>query len=113
MSVVRVKDGVEFTVIAPGGFRILAAIDLCASQFGSDLTITSACDGEHSGPNDPHHRGEAYDVRSHDFPNVTKVGILNGIMGALGWDRFFGFLESPGTENEHFHFQVKKGTVYP
>jgi hypothetical protein len=34
-------------------------------------------------------------------------------MTYLGWDRFYGFLESPGTDNEHFHVQVKKGTVYP
>ena len=31
----------------------------------------------------------------------------------LGWDNFYGFLESPATDNEHWHFQVKKGTVYP
>jgi hypothetical protein len=113
MSVVRVKDGIEFTMIAPGGFRILSAIDQIAAKIGMDLTITSACDGEHSGPNDPHHRGEAYDVRSHDFPDAEKTDFLNSVMTILGWDRFFGFLEAPGTDNEHFHFQVKKGTVYP
>jgi hypothetical protein len=110
--VVRVKSGVLFTVIAPGGFRILSAIDQVAATLNSDLTITSACDGEHSGPADPHHRGEAYDIRSHDFSAEQKQLVLSELTTTLG-DRFYGFLESPGTENEHFHIQVAKGTVYP
>jgi hypothetical protein len=113
MSVVQVKSNVLFTVIAPGGFRILSAIDQCAAKLDSDLVITSGCDGEHSGPADPHHSGNAYDVRSHDFTPEQKDQVLAQIMTILGWDRFYGFLESPNTDNEHFHFQVKKGTVYP
>jgi hypothetical protein len=110
MGVVRVKDGVEFTKIAPGGFRILAVLDSLARQTG-DLTITSACDGEHSGPSDPHHRGEAYDVRTHDLPN--PMGVLQLIIAALGLEFFYAFLEDPSTPNEHIHIQVKKGSVYP
>jgi hypothetical protein len=106
---VFVKEGVLFTIIAPGGFRLLSAIDTAARV--EALTITSACDGEHSGPDDPHHRGEAYDVRSHDLQD--KVRTLNAIMDCLEMERFFGFLEDSGTENEHIHIQVKKGTVYP
>lgn len=112
-SVVQVKSNVLFTIIAPGGFRILSAIDQTAKKLNCDLVITSACDGTHSGPDDPHHRGEAYDVRSHDFSAEQKDLVLAQIMNCLGWDSFYGFLESPGTDNEHFHFQVKKGTVYP
>lgn len=112
-GIVLVKDGVSFDKIAPGGFRILSAIDYTAFKLNLNLTITSACDGEHSGPNDPHHRGEAYDIRSHDFDDATKKNVLNIIMAQLGFDQFYGFLESPNTENEHFHFQVKKGTTYP
>lgn len=112
-GVVQVKSSVLFTVIAPGGFRILSAIDQVAKQMSCDLTITSGCDGLHSGPDDPHHRGEAYDVRSHDFAQDQKDLVLAQIMNKLGWDQFYGFLESPGTDNEHFHFQVKKGTTYP
>src|SRR5579864_7954754 len=111
--VVRVKPGVEFTVIAPAGFRILAALTRAATSFGSDLTITSACDGEHSGPDDPHHRGEAYDIRSHDFPPDTKDVVLRTIMSNLDAATFYGFLEDPGTDNEHFHIQLRKGLVYP
>ena len=113
MSVVRTKAGVAFTVIAPGGFRILSAIDQACAKMGVDFVITSACDGLHSGESDPHHSGNAYDVRSHDFTNEQKDELLKGVMGILGWDRFYGFLESPGLPDEHIHIQVKKGTTYP
>jgi hypothetical protein len=112
MGVILVKSNVLFTVIAPGGFRILSAIDQCAKKLG-DIRLTSACDGEHSGPGDPHHSGNAYDVGSHEFSAERKDLILAQVMNYLGWDYFYGFLESPGTDNEHFHFQVKKGTSYP
>ena len=113
MSVVLVKSNVLFSVIAPGGFRILSAIDRTAAALDCDLVITSACDGLHSGELDPHHRGEAYDIRSHDFSQEQKDRILAQIMTYLGWDRFYGFLESPGTDNEHFHVQVARGKTYP
>ena len=113
MNVVRVKDGALFAEIAPGGFRILSAIDQTARSYGLDLTITSGTDGLHSGPNDPHHRGEAYDLRTHDMTSQQKQDVLDKIMALLGWDCFYGFLESPGTDNEHIHVQVKKGSAYP
>ena len=113
LGVVRVKDGVSFAKIAPAGFRILAAIDLISQTLEIDLTITSACDGTHSGPTDPHHRGEAYDVRSHDLTAEIKQNILSEVMSELGTEHFFGWLEAEGTDNEHFHFQIKKGTTYP
>ena len=106
------KSGVLFNEIKPGGFRILSAIYRVASSLGFDLVITSGCDGEHSGPDDPHHRGEAYDIRSHDFEQDEKDKILAAIITTLG-PAFYAFLESPGTDNEHFHIQVRKGTTYP
>lgn len=110
---VRVKDGVSFAIIAPAGFALLAAIELATWTIDQDLTITSACDGEHSGPDDPHHRGEAYDVRTHDLPN--KYDALKAIQSHLPdyTNRFYAFLEDEGTENEHIHCQIKKGTTYP
>lgn len=111
MGVLRTKDGVLFTVIAPGGFRILSCLDNIAKKMNLNLTITSACDGEHSGPSDPHHRGEAYDVRTHDITE-WKQSVLADIIATLG-PQFYAFLESPDTENEHIHVQVAKGTVYP
>lgn len=111
---VIVKSGVRFSVIAPGGFVLLAAIQATAEDVGEQLEITSACDGEHSGPNDPHHRGEAYDLRTHSLWDKAKV--LNTLIGHLEAnhpERFFAFLEAAETDNEHIHCQVKKGTVYP
>jgi hypothetical protein len=110
MAVVKAKDGVAFTVIAPGGFRILGALDHMAALGTEDLTITSACDGAHSGPDDPHHRGEAYDIRTHDLADKQRtLSILKGMLGTA----FYAFLEDEGTPNEHIHCQVKKGTTYP
>jgi hypothetical protein len=108
---VRVKDGVEFTTISPGGFVMLAAIFGTAQLISHDLTITSACDGEHSGTNDPHHRGEAYDVRTHDLPD--KQLALQTLKQYLDSGRFYVFIEDETEENEHIHMQVAKGTVYP
>jgi hypothetical protein len=110
MGVIRVKPGVQFSQIAPGGFRILAALVDTAAKCNHDITITSACDGEHSGPDDPHHRGEAYDIRSHDLPDPQMV--LAGIRSFLG-DAFFAFLEDPLALNEHIHVQVRKNSTYP
>lgn len=112
MNVVNAKAGVLFTVIAPGGFRILSAIDQVATEVGVDLVITSGCDGLHSGVDDPHHTGNAYDVRSHDLGDV-KEKVIASIMALLGYDRFYGFIEAEGTDNEHFHLQVRKGVPYP
>jgi hypothetical protein len=112
VNVVRTKPGVEFSVIAPGGFVLLSAIEQAAMECRVDLTITSGTDGEHSGPNDPHHRGEAYDVRTHDFSEWVKAQIVSVIQRYAG-PAFYVFLESPGTDNEHIHCQVSKGTNYP
>jgi hypothetical protein len=113
MGCVYYKDGVQFTQIAPAGFRILSALDQTAAKLDVNLIITSACDGIHSGPEDPHPHGKAYDVRSHDFEPEQKDKILSNVMNELGWNHFYGFLESPNTDNEHFHVQQKKGTTYP
>jgi hypothetical protein len=113
MNTVQAKSTALFTKIAPAGFRILSAIDQASQKLAMDLVITSACDGEHSGPADPHHSGEAYDVRSHDFTPDEKDKLLATVMAVLGWDYFYGFLEAAGTDNEHFHFQRRKDTTYP
>jgi hypothetical protein len=110
-NVVRVKPGVLFTVIAPGGFRILAAIVAVAGRIGHDLTITSACEGEHSGVDDPHHLGKAYDIRTKDLPDPGIL--LQEIQVELGVEEFYSFIEGPGTENEHIHVQVRKDVEYP
>ena len=112
MSVILTKPGVLFTIIAPSGFRILEALGVVARTVGHDLTITSACDGEHSGPDDPHHRGEAYDIRTHDLGFVPPLVVLGKLQDELGTTLFYSFLEDAGTENEHIHVQQRHGIVY-
>lgn len=75
------------------------------------ITITSARDGVHSGPTDPHHLGEAFDIRTHGLPDASVSAILDGLRQMLG-GRFFAFLEAQGTTNAHIHVQRRKGTVY-
>lgn len=113
IPVVRVKAGVLFTKIAPAGFRILRAFDQTATSLGIDLEVTSACDGEHSGPADPHHSGEAYDLHTQSYTSETKAKILDTIIRILGTEYFYTFLEDAGTPNEHIHSQRKRGTVFP
>jgi hypothetical protein len=110
MSIVLVKPGVQFTIISPAGFRILWALTEVATG-GADITITSACDGLHSGVDDPHHRGEAYDIRCHDAADPAIL--LQDIQHVLGTGLFFSFIEDPGTPNEHIHVQKRKGVEYP
>ena len=119
-GVVRVKDGVTFPAvvglykgtIAPGGFMLLAAIQHAASATDLDLTITSGSDGCHSGEMDPHHRGEAYDIRTHDHTEEQVAEILKAMVDFLG-PQFYVFLEAAGTDNAHIHGQVRKDTVFP
>jgi hypothetical protein len=110
--VIRVKPGVRFTTVAPAGFLILTALKAASRKLGKDLTITSGTDGLHSGPLDPHHLGEAFDIRSHDFPEALRPVVLKAIMEELDPARFYGFLEAPGQANEHFHLQRRKGTMF-
>lgn len=81
------------------------------SKLGFDITITSGTDGAHSGPNDPHKRGEAFDIRSNTLTSTQKTLLLGFIQNALG-SRFFAFLENPGDAAEHVHVQIAKGTTY-
>jgi hypothetical protein len=108
----KTKPGVEFTTIRPAGFLILQALKQASKQLGVDLMITSACDGTHSGPSDPHHSGEAYDVRSHDLAPELRPKVVDAVMAILGRERFYAFLESPNTSDEHIHIQRRKGTTF-
>ena len=109
---ILVKPGVAFDTFAPAGALILDALKTASTKLAIDLTITSGTDGMHSGPGDPHHTGEAYDVRSHDMTPEIKKTVLAAVMAALPVDRFYGFLEWPGEAAEHLHFQRAQGTRF-
>lgn len=109
---ILLKPGALMTPIAPAGYAILHALAVVAKEMQRDLTITSGTDGEHSGPSDPHKLGEAYDVRSKDFPDYdTKMVFLGAIILELG-PAFFAQLENQGDVTEHFHIQRKRSTIY-
>jgi hypothetical protein len=123
MNYLHTIPGVQFAVISPAGFALLAVLWQTAQELGRDLIITSGTDGAHSGPMDPHHLGCAYDVRSHDMDEATKSQFIQKVLahfqppvpssGGYITDDFFGWLEQPGTPDEHFHLQLRKGHVYP
>ncbi len=107
---ITVKPGVTW-VFAPAMFRILEAMRFVSTALGVDLTVTSAADGLHSGSLDPHHSGNAIDIRSHNLTTEQKRTLLAGMKAELG-PQFYIFLEAPNTSNEHFHAQRARGTVY-
>lgn len=110
-----VKPGVLFTYHI-AGFCILEALKRVATRLQLDLTITSGSDGLHSGPQDPHHSGEAYDVRTQGLSPQVKSSLLRSIQYELRDDieprRFYTFLEDPGSPNEHIHVQRRNSTVF-
>lgn len=113
MAVIKFKEGVTL-VPSSGGARIIAALWQVAQMVQRDITVTSGSDGAHSGPDDPHHRGDAYDVRTHDQPDAQALLIaIENTLADTDSGRFYAFLEDAATPNEHIHCQVRKGTVYP
>jgi hypothetical protein len=106
---IKIKEGVKFDIVAPSGAMILQTIKSCAKFHSCDLTITSGTDGKHSGENDPHHRGEAYDIRSHDL--LQKDSVLEYISQQLG-SNFYAFIEDRDKLNEHIHIQIRKGLLF-
>lgn len=124
MSVVRALQTVTmFSPPTSAGIALLAAFWRAAQDLQRDLTITSGADGAHSGATDPHHLGNAFDVRSHDFLPSEKDSFVRQVLNYLGavspqdggyvTNFFFGWLEQAGTANEHFHFQLRRGVQYP
>jgi len=111
MGTVQCKEGVQFAVIAPAGFKILWGLSEVASGRDADVTITSGTDGLHSGIDDPHHRGEAYDIRCNTDPDPATL--LQDIQHVLGTSQFYSFIEDDGTPNEHIHIQLRRGASYP
>ena len=128
MGQLLTKPGVVYFSPMPlAGQAILDALKAVAAALSFDLTVTSGADGTHSGPDDPHHKGLAYDVRSHDIPSPAKGNVLYAVMqtlatpgeqpehssGGLIVHYFFGWIEALGQAGEHYHFQLRHGVQYP
>lgn len=128
IPVLRSKLGTEFAVIAPGGFRILAALDGLSKVLGQDLIITAGTN-DHTAP-DPHALGEAIDISVRDLAPPQIARAKTYLEQALGTDRFTVLYEVPDQSHldpaiamiayvnphataPHIHIQVRKGTTYP
>lgn len=123
MAVLRVKPGVRFDRIDPGGFRLLGSLDRVVRSMASELVITCGSDSHPS--LDPHTLGRAYDVRTHSLTPEQKDFVLRGVLldledgvpmetsGGLATANFFGWLEHKGEDGEHLHFQQRRGVSFP
>lgn len=123
---IRFKAGCQTSVLAPAGVRILGALERCAQVLQRELVIT--CGSDSHGPDDPHSKGEAFDVRSHDLTPAQKQLLLSAMLQALSegpqdvisqkdggyvTGHFFGWLEHAGEITEHFHFQQRNNVAFP
>ena len=109
------KPGVDFgTVLAPAGAQILDTLKRLVVDYPFDVVITSARDGAHSGLGDPHHSGEAFDLRTNILTGEQKVMLLTDLRRLLYKTprKFYAFLEAPGAPHEHVHVQRRKGVTY-
>lgn len=126
IPVVRIADRtVAFATIAPGGFRILAALDGLTKVLGFDVVITSGTDSHPAGR---HPVGEAYDVSVKGWA-VPVIGKAQRYLRQTLGERFTVLYEVPSAPTEpteaalafvngratgkHLHVQVRKGTTYP
>ena len=115
MGRLLVKAGVDFgVVLAPAGARMLDVLKRLVPSYSFDVTITSARDGTHSGPGDPHHSGEAFDLRTNTLSTEQKVTLLADLRETLYKTprKFWVDLEAPGQPYEHIHVQRRKGLTY-
>lgn len=125
IPVVRCKKGVQFAVIAPGGMRILAAIDGLSKVLGQDVWITAGTNDHSKGR---HPIGEAYDVSVQGWMPAVIVRAVDHLRHVLG-ERFTVLYETPTTPADpalarvatvnplatapHLHLQVRFETHYP
>jgi hypothetical protein len=107
-------DDARLGILNLATLKMLTTLSLLELPAGVDVVvITAGTNGVHSGPADPHYRGDALDLRTHTFPTrdskFAYAARLNQILG----DNFYAFVEDPDSPNEHIHVQVAKGHVYP
>lgn len=126
MPQILCKDNVKLKGVTPAlawMFYVLDGIVRKSTlEMPEQIVITSIYDGTHVA-NSRHYRGEAIDIRSKNFRTVaSKRAFRAGLESALNThplahtagsaNQFRVLLEGEGTNNEHFHVQVKKGTVF-
>lgn len=114
MAEIRCTDECRLGIINQATLKILDALSRLALPDGVDAVyLTAGTNGVHSGPADPHYRGDALDIRTHNFPSrASRFAFATALGAALG-QSFYAFVEDPDAPNEHIHVQVARGKVYP
>lgn len=103
---IAVKDSVRFKRITPEILYLLPVIVEVWKKYAPETVpvITSANDSTHSA-NSYHYTDYAIDVRSKNLSQEQKGSILAGVKLRLAGLKYDVILESPGSENEHFHLE--------
>lgn len=125
INCLRCKTGTAFKVIAPGGFRILSALDNATKVLSVDLELTAGTNDHASGR---HPLGEAYDVSVKNLVPSQIIRLKTYLDQVLG-KRFTVLIEAPKAPMDpelaslttingdatalHVHVQVRKGESYP
>lgn len=116
MAIFTKSSKVIFTELTPGLAFILYALEKFHRRKTvnqpENLVITSINDGKHQ-DDSRHYKNEAVDIRSKSFASREDKRIFRYELELFLGSFFRVLLENEGTENEHFHIQVKKGMTYP
>lgn len=96
---------------------VLAQLSETLLGLPSELVVTSINDSKHM-MGSRHYTNEAVDVRSKSFQSqISKEKFRGAFEDALNRhptdpNKFRVLFEDEGTDNEHFHAQVKKGAIF-
>lgn len=88
----RLKEGVKVSGIKPETILAMLVTERVFQKYGSELIITSICDGKHS-PNSLHYSGLAFDARTRDIEQAQRLPLTEDVSDALG-DEFDVVLEA-------------------
>ena len=126
MAHLRFVEGVRLNLASPAIAAILWGVQTWAARDevqaalapGTDVTITSGCDREHSrNPLSRHYTDEALDLRVHNLAEDARErlrGLLEAVLNHGREHLIFRVLhENVGTPNEHLHCQVRQGMRFP
>ena len=120
----------------PAGARLLGSLERVARTWPFDIEITSGSEQfALHGPENPHTRGYAFDLRSHGFTAEQKAAFVGAVLMDLREDDeedapqdvdsgdphaqgsatryWYMQVENIGTPSEHFHCQLRKGVTWP
>jgi hypothetical protein len=128
MTIITCKDNVRLKGVTPALAWIFYVLDgfvrhSAAKYLPGELVITAIYDGKHL-PDSKHYLGEAVDIRSKNFATLAdRTTFRKELEDALNnhplataqgvGNRFRVLFEDAGTDNEHLHVQVKKGSNFP